>query len=147
MFSKHNHYHSTHRNAAFSLMEIMVVIIIIGLLAGAVSISTKHFIDKARYNRVKSDMQTIKIAINDFYGEHGRYPTNAEGLEAVKDAIESTITIDPWGNEYQYVQPGANDDYDIICYGADGEVGGDGINADITDDSLQEKQKPGQTTQ
>jgi general secretion pathway protein G len=114
-------------------MEIMIVIVIIGLLAGTVTLSTKHFVNKARVNRALTDIATLRTAIEDFHGEKGRYPTTAEGLAVLKSV---TIRNDPWGHPYQYVSPGSKGDYDIICYGADGLEGGDGINADLTQDSL-----------
>ncbi len=124
---------SRRRQEGFSLIEILIVVVIIGLLAGTVTLTTKYWVGKARYNRAKTDIRTIVISVENFNAEHGRYPGNSEGLAALQGI---TLRKDPWGNEYEYISPGATDDYDIICYGADGVEGGDGINADITDDML-----------
>ena len=133
-FDLHNSRAATRpRCSAFSLVEIMVVIVIIGLLAGAVTISVPYFLNKSRVNVAKGDIATIRLAIEDFFADKGRYPTTAEGITSLKSI---TIRNDPWGHPYQYVSPGAKGAYDIICYGADGVEGGTGANADLTQESL-----------
>lgn len=119
--------------AGFSLIEIMIVIVIIGMLAGTVTLSTKHYVNKARYNRAKSDIRVIQTAIENYYAEHARYPSTAEGLGVV-DGLE--LRNDPWKNPYDYVSPGTAGDYDVISYGADGRDGGIDFDADLTQADL-----------
>lgn len=126
------------RGRGFSLMEIMIVIVIIGLLAGTVTLSVKYYISKANVNRAKQDLATIRTAVEQFYADKGRYPTTAEGLGALK-GLE--LKNDPWGRPYGYISPAPKRDYDIISFGADGVDGGEGPNADITLDSLNATQQ------
>lgn len=118
---------------AFSLVEVMVVVVIIGLLAGAVVLKVADNVDQARVSRAKSDISTIVTAVENFYLTNSRFPTNDEGLSVLP--IQSFT--DPWKNPYQYNIPGrSNQPYEVVSYGADGLTGGDGINADITSTSL-----------
>lgn len=112
---------------AFSLIEIMVVVVIIGMLAAAVAIRVSVYVDKARTNRAKSDLATLVSAIEAFYASSGRYPTNDEGLSVL--AVKSVR--DPWKRSYQYNSPAQAHPYEVVCYGADGRDGGTGIDADI----------------
>jgi general secretion pathway protein G len=118
----------------FSFIEIMVVVVIIGLLAGAVAINVSSYADKAKRNRAKSDVAVIVNAIEAYYAESGRYPTNDEGLSA----LPLKNTNDPWGRPYQYNQPGRDGPYEVVTYGADGREGGTGADADIGSWNLQE---------
>lgn len=116
----------------FSFLEIMVVVMIIGLLAGAVAINVRSRIDKAKLNRARGDIATIVNALETYYAEHGRYPSNEEGLEAV----DLKSTIDPWNRPYQYNNPGPRAPFEVVSYGADGQEGGDGADEDISSDNL-----------
>lgn len=118
---------SGRRRAAFSLIEVMVVVVIIGLLAGTVVLRVTGYMDTAKVNRTKSDIGTIERAIEAFYLEHSRYPTNQEGLTE----LPIKTRLDPWGNPYQYNSPGQKGPFEIVSFGADGQAGGDGMNADI----------------
>jgi len=112
----------------FTFIEIMVVVVIIGLLAGAVTLKVMGNVDSAKVNRARSDMATIVSAVESYYLTNSRYPTNDEGLD--KLAISSRK--DPWGNPYQYNCPGQqNEPFEVVTYGADNRPGGDGPNADI----------------
>lgn len=122
------------RTSGFSFIEIMVVVVIIGLLAGAVAINVSSYADKAKRNRAKSDVAVIVDAVEAYYAEHGRYPNNDEGLTA----LPLKNTKDPWGRPYQYNQPGRDGPYDIATYGADGREGGADADADIGSWNLQE---------
>ncbi len=114
--------------AGFSLIEVMVVVVIIGLLAGAVAIKVTDYIDTAEVNRANSDIAAISEAVEFYRLKHKRYPTNEEGLEGV--SVENRT--DPWGRRYQYNSPGQNDTaYEVYTLGADGREGGEGSNADI----------------
>ncbi len=132
-------------NEAFSLIEILVVVVIIGILAAAVLSQVLGETDKAKVNRAQSDVQTIATNIQRFYLDMGRYPTSEEGLIALttqpQDDEQSKwhgpyltkLSKDPWGRDYVYISPGNEnvDSYDLLTYGADGQEGGDGYNADI----------------
>jgi len=112
----------------------MIVVVIIGLLAGAVTVSTRHYLDKAKLTRVRSDIAAYKGALESFYAEEGRYPNNDEGLAALAPKFVDKVRADPWGRSYQYNAPGRSGPYEVICFGADGHDGGDGVNADISSD-------------
>ena len=127
----------------FTLIEIMVVVVIIGLLAAFVAPNLIGNIDRAAVTRAKADIRTIDNALNLYRLDNFRYPTTDEGLQALvtspgeaaapnwKQYLRS-LSTDPWNNQYQYVSPGRNNaDYDIFSFGADGQEGGDGLDADI----------------
>lgn len=116
----------------FSFIEVMVVVMIIGLLAGAVAINVRSRIDKAKVNRARSDIATIVNALESYYAEHGKYPGNEEGLES----LDLKGFIDPWNRPYQYNQPGSAGPFEVLSYGADGQEGGSGADADVTSDQI-----------
>jgi len=121
----------------------MVVVVIIGLLAGAVAIKVSDYVDKAKINRARADIATIVTAIDAFNAEHSRFPTNDEGLSVLSLKHASTMT-DPWGRKYQYSQPGPESEpYEVITYGADGRQGGEGVNADIASWNMQDSTTSG----
>lgn len=112
----------------FSFIEIMVVVVIIGLLAGAVAMKVTGYMDTAKVNRAKSDIAVIVNAVEARYLETSRYPANEEGLEQ----LPLKNRTDPWGNPYQYNSPGRNDEpFEVFTLGADRREGGEGINRDI----------------
>ncbi|MBZ4671824.1 type II secretion system major pseudopilin GspG [Deferribacterales bacterium Es71-Z0220] len=132
----------------FSLIELMVVIVILGLLATFLLPKIINRPDEARITKVKSDIKTIESALKLYKLDNGVYPTTEQGLGALisKPEIEpiprnwkkggyldtNSIPKDPWGNPYIYRSPGENDrDYEIISYGADGKEGGVDNDADI----------------
>jgi general secretion pathway protein G len=117
---------------AFSLVEVMIVIVIIGLMAGLVTYATTGYLERAKKQRARSDVATYAGAVDSYYLAHGFYPDNREGLRALAPEFIKVLQNDPWGHPYQYVQPGKDHPYDIICYGADGKEGGSGADADIT---------------
>lgn len=133
---------------AFTLIELLVVIVIISLLAGWVAPQLIQRLGKAKKDLARPKMETIETAIANFYMDCGRYPDDSEGLEVLVTApaeleekwkgpyIKQSQLLDPWGNPYIYaaegeVNPGS---FDLISYGADGESGGEGDNADIYND-------------
>ena len=128
----------------FTLIEILIVVVIIGVLAAIVLPRFVGQTDFARANAAKAEIRSFMTALEMFKQYCGRYPTNSEGLEAlvVKPAgvdhwpqggflDQQSKPIDPWGNLYIYLQPGSHGPYDIMCYGTDGQPGGTGENADI----------------
>lgn len=121
-----------HCTQGFSLIEVMVVVVIIALLAGAVGISVAGYTDRGRVAKAKSDLATISGAVKSYYGDHGRYPDPSEGLSLLVPDYLDQLSKDPWGSDYQYELPGTNGPFDVICFGADGREGGDGKDADLT---------------
>jgi general secretion pathway protein G len=119
--------------AGFTFIEVMIVVVIIGLLAAAVTLSTRHFIDKAKENRARSDLSTFKSAIDAFYAETGRYPSNDEGLAVLAPKYIDRVHNDPWGQSYQYNQPGRNGPFEVICLGPHGKEGDGNISTDDLD--------------
>jgi general secretion pathway protein G len=129
----------------FTLIEIMVVMIIIGLLAAFVVPSVMRRVDEAKVTKAKADIQTLETALTMFYIDNSKYPTSEQGLNSLiqqptdpslrnwkAGGYIERISKDPWGNDYQYVFPGAHGKaYDLCSLGADGQPGGEGINADI----------------
>ena len=112
----------------FSFIEIMVVVVIIGLLAGAVAMKVTGYMDTAKVNRAKSDIAVIVNAVEARYLETSRYPANEEGLEE----LPLKNRTDPWGNPYQYNSPGQDDEpFEVFSFGADAREGGEGIHRDI----------------
>ncbi|HTY50176.1 MAG TPA: type II secretion system major pseudopilin GspG [Steroidobacteraceae bacterium] len=132
--------------AGFTLVEIMVVVIIIGLLAAVIVPSVMGRVADARIAKAHDDIRAISTALTLYRLDNFKYPTTDQGLKAlVEQPADPTITHwraggyiqdgslkDPWGNDYQYVFPGTHGkDYDLFTYGADGQEGGEGEDADI----------------
>ena len=120
------------RFGGFSLVEIMIVVVIIGLMAGLVTYATAGIMERAKRTRARSDIATFSGAVDSYYLAKGSYPGNDLGLKALVPEFIKVLQKDPWGNPYLYVQPGKNGAYDIVSYGADGREGGTGSDADIT---------------
>ena len=118
--------------SGFSLIEVMVVVVIIGMLAGAVALKVTGYMDTSRANRAKIDIATIVKGVKGYYVQHSRYPTSDEGIDVVEEVETKT---DPWGNDYLYNSPGNSNDgpvpFEVFTLGADGQPGGEGQNADI----------------
>jgi general secretion pathway protein G len=131
------------RPRAFSLVEIMVVIVIIGILAGAVAWNVTGHTADARKNRARSDIATIVEAVELYRLENGRYPSNTEGLSEL-DVKQHTLE-DPWGRRYRYNKPGQNDaPFEVFTLGQDGREGGTGVNSDIYSWDLSEDANQGE---
>lgn len=127
----------------FSLVEIMIVVVIIGLMAGLVTYAATGYLERAKKQRARSDIATYSGAVDSYYLVKGAYPATSEGLAVLVPEFIKALRNDPWGNPYQYLQPGRGGAYDIISYGADGREGGAGANADLTsaDQETQELRK------
>jgi general secretion pathway protein G len=131
--------------SGFTLIEIMVVIIILGILVGLIVPRFMEKPEKARVVKAQMQIESISAALKEYKLESGDYPTTEQGLEALveKPSIGKIpksypekgylpkIPKDPWGNDYVYISPGEHGDFDLISYGADGEEGGEGKNADV----------------
>jgi len=129
----------------FTLIEIMIVIVILGILAGLIVPRIMNEPDKARVVKAKLQIQNLSMALKKFKMDNGFYPSTEQGLEALvkKPVIGripknyppkgylSKVPKDPWGNDYIYICPGEHADFEIISYGADGKEGGEGFDADI----------------
>ena len=134
-----------HCEAGFTLIEIMVVIAIIGILATLIVPNIMGRPDEARATAAKHDVGTINQALKLYRLDIGRYPTTEQGLKALVErptsepipqnwktgGYLSSVPKDPWGNPYQYSNPGTRGEIDVISYGADGKLGGTGTDADI----------------
>jgi general secretion pathway protein G len=126
----------------FTLLEIMVVVVIIGLLVAIVAPNFMGQIDTAAVNRAKADIRGIEAALNLYRLDNFRYPSTLEGLQAlVTNPGEASapnwhqqlerLPRDPWDQPYQYANPGQHGAFDVFSFGADRQEGGEGINADI----------------
>jgi general secretion pathway protein G len=136
---------STGRSRGFTLIEIMVVVVILGILAAIVVPKVMDRPDSARITKAKQDIRALESALNLYKLDNFNYPSTDQGLEALAKKPSGTpeprnwkqggyidrMPKDPWGNDYQYMQPGVHGDVDLFSLGADGRPGGDGINADI----------------
>lgn len=118
--------------AAFSLVEVMIVVVIIGLMATIVTYATTGYLEKAKKQKAKADLATLAGAVDSYYLHNGRFPTNQEGLKVLAPEFIKALPNDPWGHPYQYVSPGKTGPYDIVSYGGDGREGGTGSDADIS---------------
>ena len=146
MFSKKSRSRSrlfARRRSAFTLVELIAVIVIIGILASVVAFRTRSYLVVSKQNAAKLDVSRIVQAVDTYYATHDRYPNNEEGLEALtqkdavfEDGVLKQIPLDPWKRPYQYNSPGSNSAYEVICLGADGREGGEGADRDITSDDL-----------
>ena len=129
----------------FTLIEVMVVVVILGILAAIVVPKVMDRPDVARVTKAKQDIRAIESALNLYKLDNYVYPSTDQGLEALvkkpsgtpaspnwkKDGYLDRVPKDPWGNPYQYLSPGIHGSIDIYSSGADGRPGGDDVNADI----------------
>jgi general secretion pathway protein G len=121
-----------------TLIEIMVVLVILGLIASAVAVNVVGRLEEAKIRQAQNDVRQIADQVDAFKAMRGRYPSTEEGLQVLitekflKANKDGTLK-DPWDKEYVYLYPGQvhPDAYDVKTYGADGQPGGDGEDADI----------------
>jgi len=140
-------YLKQNKNGGFSLIEILVVIVIMGVLAGVVAINLVGKPGEARQAACITQIQSIKTALKMYRAEQGAYPNQRQGIIALVEATSmapvpksypeegylDSYPLDPWKNEFIYLVPGSNGKkYEIISYGNDGEPGGEGEDADIS---------------
>ena len=131
----------------FSLIELMVVIVILGILAGMIMPRLMGRTDDAKQVKAKVDIAALTTALQLYKLDNGEYPTTEQGLKALIEPPEKeggagnwkkggylekqSVPNDPWGREFIYLSPGIHGDYDILSYGADGVPGGEDKNQDI----------------
>ena len=131
--------------SGFSLIEILVVLMIIGLLTAVVAINVLPSQDRARADKALTDIRIYEQALELYRLDMFSYPTNDECFQALKQVPANhrfkdrfrqggyirKLEKDPWGNDYQYKRPGDYGPFDIFSYGADGQQGGEGLDKDI----------------
>lgn len=136
---------SSREERGFTLVELMVVILIIGLLATVVAINVLPSQDRAMTEKARADIATLEQAVEMYRLDLLAYPDTEQGLEALTRPPDGLarperyrsggyikrLPQDPWGAPYQYLQPGEHGPFDIYSLGADGRLGGEGQNADI----------------
>ena len=132
------------RRSGFTLVEIMVVVVIIGLLAGIAGPQIMARLEEAKRTTARTQIRSFEESLEMYRLHMGRYPTTQQGLEALvraptprpprysPEGYAKSIPLDPWGNQYIYRSPGEKHPYDIISTGRTGEEGGTGFDADVT---------------
>ncbi len=127
------------RPKGFTLVELMVVLVILALLTSVVTLSIRGYMIKSKQNIAKVQIGQLIQAIDSFYAEFDRYPTNEEGLHVLQaktnefpEGLIPRVPDDPWQRPYEYRCPGVNDPYEVICFGADHREGGENGDRDIT---------------
>lgn len=130
-------------SAGFTLVEIMVVVVIIGILAVLIVPRVVGRSDDARIAAAKHDVAALMQSLKLYRLDNGRYPTNEQGLQALVAKPQASpaptnwrpyldkLPKDPWGNSYQYLNPGVHGEIDVFSLGADGQAGGSGADSDV----------------
>ena len=133
-------------NGGFTLVELLVVLVILGLVMGLVGPRVLNYLTSSRTRAAALQVASFKSSLDLFFLDTGRYPSKTESLKALVEKPASvdgwngpylqqaTVPADPWGNAYQYNAPGTKAPYQILSFGADGVSGGSGADADITSD-------------
>ncbi|MCU1717746.1 type II secretion system major pseudopilin GspG [Pseudomonas sp. 5P_3.1_Bac2] len=134
------------RQQGFTMIEIMVVVVILGVLAALVVPQIMSRPDQAKASAAQTDLKAIGMALDIYKLDNHQYPSNAQNLAALvskpsghpparnwnSDGYLKRLPMDPWGNAYQYRMPASHGQgYDLYSFGADGKSGGEGLNADI----------------
>jgi general secretion pathway protein G len=119
------------KSQGFTLIEVMVVVVILGVLASIIVPKVMDRPDTARLVKAKTDIRALESALNLYKLDNFNYPGTDEGLEALTPKYIERLANDPWGNTYLYLSPGLHGDMDVYTLGADGLQGGTEINADI----------------
>jgi len=133
------------RQAGFTLIEIMVVVVILGILAALVVPQVMSRPDQAKVTAAQNDIRAIGAALDMYKLDNHNYPSTQQGIEALvsrpggnpqprnwnKEGYLKRLPADPWGNPYQFLAPGTKGPYDLFSFGADGKPGGSGLDTDI----------------
>jgi general secretion pathway protein G len=131
--------------AGMTLIEVVVVIVVLGVLAGVVGTQVFGRVGESRTQAARTQIEQFAVQLDLYRIDSGMYPTTEQGLAALRERpatppeprgwkgpyARKDIPLDPWGNPYVYRSPGQHGDYDLLSYGADGREGGEGENADI----------------
>jgi len=132
------------KRQGFTLLELLVVMVIIGLLAGLVAPRYFAQVGKSQVKIARSQIDALEKALDQYRIDMGRYPTTEEGMDSLVNPplnepnwagpyLKKSVPLDPWGHPYVYASPGThNNDIDLMSYGKDGRPGGTGENADLT---------------
>lgn len=134
--------HYRFSNKGFTLTELLVVLVIIGLLAALVGPVLYQRINPAKQSVARAQIENFMSALDSYFMDTGKFPTSQQGLAALRvrqegdskwngPYLKKDIPTDPWNNQFVYRTPGRNGGYEVISYGADGKEGGEGDNADI----------------
>lgn len=125
----------------FSLIELMVVIVIMGLLAGLVGPAMFKKLGKAKTKTAQTQIEMLSASLDSFRLDVGRYPTEKEGLKSLRSSIDNNnwdgpylkkeVPLDPWGFDYIYKNPGKHNEIDLLSLGADNKDGGQDENVDV----------------
>jgi len=135
--------HSSARPRGFTLLELLVVMVIIGLLAGYVGPKFFGQIGKSEVKAARAQIDALTKALDQYRLDVGRYPSTEQGLAVLVTRpadepkwsgpyLSKALPKDPWGNDYQYRSPGEHGEYDLLSFGKDGRPGGEGEDADLT---------------
>lgn len=135
------HAYATERG--FTLLELLVVLVVLGLLAGLVGPRYFNQLGKSEVKVARAQLEGLVKALDIYRLENGHYPSTEQGLQALVVApgdaskwdgpyLQKGVPLDPWGRQYIYRAPGENGEYDLLSLGKDGQPGGDGDNAEIT---------------
>lgn len=141
----------TRAHAGFTLIEVMVVVVVLSILAAIVVPRVMDRPDEARIVKAQQDIRALESALNLYRLDNYTYPTTEQGIDALVAQPTSPpeprnwkaggyidrMPSDPWGNPYQYLSPGQSGDFDLYSLGADGQVDGEGVSADIGNWNLQ----------
>lgn len=134
------------KTSGFTLIEIIVVVVIIGLLAAVIAPNIFGQVEEARVKKALSDIRAIESALNLYRLDNFNYPTTEQGIQALvnkptggpeaknwrKGGYLPRLPLDPWGSEYQYASPGTSGEIDLFTFGADGKLGGEDNNKDLS---------------
>ncbi len=140
--NRHNSRNNHGRSAGFTLIELMVVVVILGLLAGLVGPAVFKQLGGAKSKTAGIQISDLEAALEMYKLDVGHYPPTQAGLQALQDKpadatgwngpyLKKAVPKDPWGNEYHYKYPGERAEVDIFTYGGDNSPGGDGEDADV----------------
>jgi general secretion pathway protein G len=146
-------YKKARHERGFTLIELMVVIVILGILAGFIVPKIMGRPEEARRMKARVQIESIETALKLYKLDNGSYPTTEQGLQALVEPPsvgelakhwrkggyleKGKVPLDPWENEFIYLSPGVNGDFDLSSYGKDGQPGGEDVNADINNWELE----------